>query len=115
MPIGELRTPYRGRPAGSASKLRTWADGLRILRAIVNLVKEERPLGFFATAALMLLAIAGCAGLPLVLEYLRSGLVPRLPTAVIATGLVLAAMLSLACGMILDSVARGRKEIKRLV
>ncbi|MEO9191747.1 MAG: glycosyltransferase family 2 protein, partial [Acetobacteraceae bacterium] len=114
MPIGELRTRYRGRPAGSASKLRTWTDGLRILRAIVKLVKEERPLGFFTAAALLLLVTAAGAGLPVVIEYFRIGLVPRLPTAVLAMGLVLAAMLALACGMILDSVARGRKEMKRL-
>lgn len=114
MPIGELRTRYRGRAAGSASKLRTWADGLRILRAIVQLVKEERPLQFFAGCCVLLLAAGVGAGLPLVFEYLRSGLVPRLPTAVLATGLVLAAMLSLACGLILESVTRGRKEMKRL-
>ncbi len=114
MPIGELRTRYRGRGAGSASKLRTWADGLRILRAIVKLVKEERPLRFFAACCLVLLGMGFGAGLPLVFEYLRTGLVPRLPTAVLATGLALAAMLALACGLILDSVARGRKEMKRL-
>jgi glycosyltransferase involved in cell wall biosynthesis len=114
MPIGELRTRYRGRAAGSASKLRTWADGLRILRAIVKLVKEERPLRFFAACGVLLLMAGIGAGLPLVLEYLRSGLVPRLPTAVLATGLVLASMLALACGLILESVARGRKEMKRL-
>ncbi|HEX5325193.1 MAG TPA: glycosyl transferase, partial [Acetobacteraceae bacterium] len=114
MPIGETPTRYRARPAGSESKLRTWADGLRILRTIVVLLKEERPLQFFALAG-ALLALAGAgAGLPVVLEYLASGLVPRLPTAVLATGLVVLAFLSFACGLILDSVARGRKEIKRL-
>ncbi|HJS86789.1 MAG TPA: glycosyltransferase [Acetobacteraceae bacterium] len=114
MPIGELRTRYRGRGANSASKLRTWADGLRILRAILKLVKEERPLRFFAACCVLLLGAGFGAGLPLVLDYLRTGLVPRLPTAVLATGLVLAAMLALACGLILDSVAHGRKEMKRL-
>jgi Glycosyl transferase family 2 len=114
MPIGELRTRYRGRAAGLASKLRTWADGLRILRAILKLVKEERPLRFFAACCVLLLGAGLGAGLPLVLDYLRTGLVPRLPTAVLATGLVLAAMLALACGLILDSVAHGRKEMKRL-
>ncbi len=114
MPIGELRTRYRGRAAGSASKLRTWADGLRILRAIVKLVKDERPLRFFAFCCVLLLGAGIGAGMPLVFEYLRTGLVPRLPTAVLATGLALAAMLALACGLILDSVARGRKEMKRL-
>ncbi len=114
MPIGEVRTRYRDRPAGSASKLRTWSDGLRILRTIVLLVKEERPLQFFALAGLLLLGTGGVTGLPVILEFLRTGLVPRLPSAVLATELVLAALLAFVCGLILDSVARGRKEMKRL-
>ncbi len=114
MPIAEIPTCYRARPAGSQSKLRTCADGLRILRTIMLLVKEGRPLQFFALAGALLLLAAAGAGLPVVLQYLGSGLVPRLPTAVLATGLVLLGFLSFACGLILDSVARGRKEIKRL-
>ena len=114
MPIGETPTRYRARPSGSQSKLRTWSDGLRILRTIVVLVKEERPLQFFALAGALLLTAGTAAGLPVVLEFLSSGLVPRLPTAVLATGIVVLAFLSFACGLILDSVARGRKEIKRL-
>jgi glycosyltransferase involved in cell wall biosynthesis len=114
MPIAEMPTGYRARRAGSQSKLRTCADGLRILRTIVLLVKEERPLQFFALAGALLLLIAADAGLPVVLQYLASGLVPRLPTAVLATGLVLLGFLSFVCGLILDSVARGRKEFKRL-
>jgi glycosyltransferase involved in cell wall biosynthesis len=114
MPIAELRTRYRGRQQGSASKLRTWTDGLRILRTILLLVKEERPLAFFlSTAAGLLLAAIG-AGLPVVVHFFRTGLVPQLPSAVLATGLGLAAMLAVVCGLILDSVSRGRKEIKRL-
>ena len=114
LPIGETSTHYRERPAGSASKLRTVTDGLRILRTILVLVKEERPLPFFASAGAVLFATGIGAGLPVVTAFLRSGLVPRLPTAVLATGLVLLACLAFACGLILDSVARGRKEIKRL-
>ncbi|HEY6431556.1 MAG TPA: glycosyltransferase family 2 protein [Acetobacteraceae bacterium] len=114
MPIAEVPTGYRARPPGSQSKLRTCADGLRILRTIMLLVKEGRPLQFFALAGALLLLAATGAGLPVVLQYLGSGLVPRLPTAVLATGLVLLGFLSFACGLILDSVARGRKEIKRL-
>ena len=114
MPVGEVRAAYRDRPAGSASKLRTYADGLRILRTIVVLVKEERPLQFFALAALVLLLLGLAFGLPVVVEFVRTGLVPRLPSAVLATGLVLLSFLSTACGLILDSVTRGRKEIKRL-
>jgi hypothetical protein len=114
MPVGEIETAYRERPAGSASKLRTYADGLRILRTIVLLVKEERPLQFFGAAGLLLLLLALLAGVPLFVTYAETGLVPRLPTAVLATGLVLLAFLSQVCGLILDSVARGRKEIKRL-
>jgi hypothetical protein len=114
MPIGERPTRYRARPVGSQSKLRTWSDGLRILRTIFLLLKEERPLQFFAIAGTLLMLAGGFAALPVVLDFLATGLVPRLPTAVLAMGLVLLAFLSFACGLILDSVARGRKEIKRL-
>ncbi|MGI4976860.1 MAG: glycosyltransferase [Janthinobacterium lividum] len=114
MPVGEHPSAYRERPSGSESKLRTWSDGLRILRTIVLLVKEERPLAFFAAAAGMLLALAVLLAVPVVATYLRTGLVPRLPTAVLSTGLVLLSFLALACGLILDSVARGRREAKRL-
>ena len=114
MPIGEIITPYRERPVGSASKLRTYADGIRILHAIVVLIKEERPLQFFSLAALVLLLIGFGLGLPVAMEFWATGLVPRLPTAVLSMGLVLLAFLALASGLILDSVARGRKEAKRL-
>ncbi|MCC6719042.1 MAG: glycosyltransferase [Acetobacteraceae bacterium] len=114
MPVGEVATAYRDRPAGSVSKLRTYSDGARILRTIVVLVKEERPLQFFAICGLVLLAAAILLGAPVVAEFLHTGLVPRLPTAVLAMGLVLIAALSFACGLVLDSVARGRKEVKRL-
>ena len=114
LPIAELPTQYRGRPPGSTSKLRTYADGWRILRTIVVLVKDERPLQFFSLAgAVMLLSGAGLA-VPVLLEFMRTGLVPRLPTAILATALVLLSFQSFACGLILDSVSRGRKEIKRL-
>jgi glycosyltransferase involved in cell wall biosynthesis len=114
MAIGEVRTAYRDRPAGSASKLRTWSDGARILRTIVILVKEERPLQFFSLAGLVLLLLGVGLGIPVVLDFLATGLVPRLPTAVLAMGFVLLSFLSLAAGLILDSVTRGRKEAKRL-
>ena len=114
MPIGEIDTQYKERPQGSVSKLRTYADGFRILRTIVLLVKEERPLPFFFAAAGVLVLLATVLAVPLVLQYSETGLVPRLPTAVLATGLMLLAALSATCGLILDSVARGRKEIKRL-
>ena len=114
MPIGEVPTPYRERPVGSVSKLRTYSDGFRILRTIVLLVKEERPLPFFSAIAGLLLLGAVLLALPVLADFVRTGLVPRLPTAVLATGLVLLASLSLTCGLILDSVTRGRKELKRL-
>jgi glycosyltransferase involved in cell wall biosynthesis len=114
MAIGEVATRYRDRPAGSASKLRTYSDGLRILRTIVVLVKEERPLQFFSLSGLVLLLLGIGLGVPVVLEFLATGLVPRLPTAVLATGLVLLSFLSFAAGLILDSVTRGRREMKRL-
>jgi len=114
MPFGEVPTPYKERPAGSASKLRTYSDGLRILRTIVILVKEERPLQFFASAATIQMVLAFILAVPVFADFISTGLVPRLPTAVLATGIVLLAFLSLTCGMILDSVTRGRKEFKRL-
>ncbi len=114
MPIGEVPTPYKERAAGSESKLRTYSDGFRILRTIALLVKEERPLAFFATIGAVLLLLAVLVAVPVLTEFVRTGLVPRLPTAVLATGLVLLSFLSLTCGLILDSVTRGRKELKRL-
>jgi glycosyltransferase involved in cell wall biosynthesis len=114
MPLGEIRTRYQERPVGSASKLHTYRDGIRILRTILNLVKEERPLMFFASIGLVFVAIALLLGIPVVTEYLRTGLVPRLPTALLSATFVILAFLSLFCGLILDSVARGRKESKRI-
>lgn len=114
MPIVEVSTPYRERPAGSASKLRTYVDGWRILRTIAVLVKEERPLQFFSLAGVVLMLLGLGLGIPVVTEFMLTGLVPRMPTAVLATGLVLLSFLSFACGLILGSVTRGRKEIKRL-
>jgi glycosyltransferase involved in cell wall biosynthesis len=114
MPIGELATSYRGRAAGSRSKLHTLSDGLRILRTIMMLVKQERPLQSFGLTGAILLAAGLGLGLPVILEFLNTGLVPRLPTALLATGLVLASSLAFVCGLVLEQVARGRKELKRL-
>jgi len=114
MPVGEVPTRYKDRPEGSVSKLRTYSDGLRILRTIVVLVKEERPLQFFSRVAAALAVLGLLLGIPVVVEFMRSGLVPRLPSALLATALELLASLAVASGLILDSVARGRKEMKRL-
>jgi glycosyltransferase involved in cell wall biosynthesis len=114
MPIDEVPTPYGARPAGSASKLSTWRDGLRILRMIAFLVREERPLSFFSAAGLVLLLSGLALGLPVVGEFFRTGLVPRLPTALLATGFVVLSFLSFAVGLILDCVTHGRREAKRL-
>ena len=114
MPIAEVPTAYKPRPPGSASKLNTIRDGMRILRTILVLVKEERPLPLFGLAALALLVAGLGLFVPVLLTYLETGLVPRLPTAVLSLGLVLLSFLSLACGLILDTVTRGRKEAKRI-
>ena len=114
MPTQEVQTAYRARPEGSVSKLRTYSDGLRVLRTIMVLVKEERPLQFFALISLVLLVAGLGFGTPVVVDFVHTGLVPRLPTALLATGLALLSFLSLVCGLVLDSVARGRKEFKRL-
>ncbi len=114
MPLGEVKTAYRERPPGSTSKLRTYVDGMRILRTIMTLVKNERPLEFFGIVAAFLLLAGLALGLPVVFEFLETQLVPRLPRAVLAVGMVLLSFLSLSSGLVLASVARGRKEMKRL-
>jgi glycosyltransferase involved in cell wall biosynthesis len=114
LPIGEMDTPYKDRPEGSASKLKTYSDGLRILRTIVVLVKDERPLLFFALTGLVLFVAAIVLAAPVFAEYHRTHLVPRFPTAILAVSLVVLSFLSLVCGLVLDSVSRGRKELKRM-
>jgi len=115
MPVGEMDTPYKDRPEGSSSKLRTYSDGLRILRTIVMLVKDERPLLFFSSASLALFVASIGLSIPILTEYHRTHLVPRFPTAILTMGLMMLSFLSLVCGLILDSVARGRKELRRLI
>jgi hypothetical protein len=114
MPVQEVRAHYRHRAAGTQSKLNTVADGIRILRAIVTLIQQERPLQVFSCISLGFLCLGVGLGMPVVVEFLRTGLVPRLPTALLSMGLVLLSFLSMTCAFILDSVSRGRKENKRL-
>ena len=114
MPMIEMDTRYKERPVGSVSKLNTWRDGFRILSTIGYLVREERPLIFFSFFFFLLAGISLLIGTPVVTEFLQTGQVPRLPTAVLATGLMLLAFLSLTCGLILDTVTRGRWELKRM-
>jgi glycosyltransferase involved in cell wall biosynthesis len=114
MPIAEVATPYRARPAGSASKLRTYRDGFRILMTILNLFKEERPLAFFSIIAGALSLASLILAYPVILTYVETGLVPRFPTAILSTGLMILATLSLTCGFVLDTVTHGRREMKRL-
>jgi glycosyltransferase involved in cell wall biosynthesis len=114
MPIGEVPTEYKDRPHGSASKLNTYRDGIRILNTIVFLVKEEKPLLFFSSVSAVLILLSLLLGIPVVLEFMHSGLVPRLPTALLAAALAISSAVSLACGLILDSVSRGRAEAKRI-
>jgi glycosyltransferase involved in cell wall biosynthesis len=114
VPTAEVVTRYYERPEGSASKLSTYRDGLRILYTMARLFRDVRPLPFFSVCALLFAGMGLWLGAEVVVEYLETGLVPRLPTAVLATGLIVLASLSIVCGMILDSVARGRRETKRL-
>jgi len=114
LPVAEVETPYFARPAGSVSKLSTWRDGLRILRTIVRLYRAERPLPFFCGIGLSLAVLAVALAIPIVITYLEQGLVPRIPTAVLSTGLMILAFLSVACGLVLDTVTRGRREMKML-
>ena len=114
MPLAEIATPYKDRPEGSVSKLSTFKDGFRILWTIIVLVKEERPMQFFSLLAVFFAVIGAFLVAPIVLEFLHTGLVPRLPTAVLSMGLVILSFLSLSCGLILDTVTRGRQEMKRM-
>lgn len=114
MPIMEVETPYGARPEGSTSKLSTYGDGFRILRLILNLYKHERPLLYFGALAALLALAAVALGIPIILEYARTGLVPRFPTAILATGITILASLSFTAGIILETVTRGRQELKRL-
>jgi glycosyltransferase involved in cell wall biosynthesis len=114
LPIAEVPTPYRERPIGSTSKLRTYRDGVRILRTIVTLIKQEKPLQFFASVSACLAIVSTALAVPVIQTFLRTGLVPRLPTAVLSMGIMLLAFLSLTCGLVLETVTRGRVEAKRL-
>jgi glycosyltransferase involved in cell wall biosynthesis len=114
VPIAEVATPYKERPAGSVSKLRTFKDGFRIISTIARLLKEERPMYFFGVMSVALMLLSLSTGLPVVREFLRTGLVPRMPTVVLAASLMMLAFLSLTCGLILDTVTKGRIEQKRL-
>jgi len=114
MPVGELETAYFARLEGSHSKLNTYRDGARILRTILTLYRVEKPLQFFGLAAGLFAGAAVVLAIPLVVTYLNTGLVPRFPTAILATGLMILAFLNLFTGLILDTVVRGRREMRRL-
>ena len=114
MPIGELDTPYGARLEGSTSKLSTYRDGFRIMLMITKLFKNERPLFFFSIIFALLALLSLGLSLPVLLTYLETGLVPRLPTAVLAASTMLLGFLALTCGLILDTVTHGRRELKRL-
>jgi glycosyltransferase involved in cell wall biosynthesis len=114
LPVGEIRTPYYARPDGSVSKLNTWRDGFRILWTIFRLYRSERPLNFFSAIGVSLAIAAVGIAIPIFVTYFETGAVPRLPTAVLSTGLMVVAVLSFLAGLILDTVTRGRREIKLL-
>jgi glycosyltransferase involved in cell wall biosynthesis len=114
MPVGEVVTRYGARPEGSESKLSTYRDGWRILRTILTLFRIERPVLYFGMIGLALALLAVILAIPLVVTYVQTGLVPRFPTALMATGLVIVAFLCFFTGLILDTVVRGRREVRRL-
>lgn len=114
MPIREVDTYYKSRVEGSVSKLNTYRDGIKILRMIFDLLREERPLFFFTSMAALLAAASMALAYPVVIVYLHTHLVPRMPTAILATGLAILSALSLTCGFVLDTVARGRRTSKIL-
>jgi glycosyltransferase involved in cell wall biosynthesis len=115
MAVAELDTDYKERPPGSASKLRTFRDGWRILLAITNLMRNERPLLFFSLVGLVIALTAIGLAAPVVVEYAHTGAVRRFPTAILCTGLGVISVTCLATGLILDLIAHVRREAKRLV
>jgi len=114
LPVAEIETPYYARPEGSFSKLNTWRDGFRILGTMVKLYRSERPLRFFAVIGGVLALAAVILAIPIVITFIETGLVPRLPTAVLSMGLMIMALLSVSSGLVLDTVTRGRREMKML-
>lgn len=114
MPVGEVETIYAARPEGSESKLSTYSDGWRILKTIVTLYRVERPVLFYGSIGALLVALAIILALPLAVTYLQTGLVPRFPTAILVTGMIIIAVLCFFAGLILDTVTRGRREVRRL-
>jgi glycosyltransferase involved in cell wall biosynthesis len=114
LPVAEIETPYYARPEGSVSKLNTWRDGFRILGTILKLYRSEKPLRFFAGIGIVLSVISIVLAIPVLVTYLEQGLVPRLPTAVLSMGLMILAVLSVSSGLVLDTVTRGRREMKLL-
>ena len=114
IPTAEMPTPYYARPAGSHSKLNTWRDGLRIVATILKLYRSEKPLRFFTTISITLAAMSVILAIPLFLTYVEEGVVPRFPTAILSTGIMLVAVIALFSGLILDTVSRGRREAKLL-
>lgn len=115
MPVMEVPTPYNERPEGSVSKLNTWRDGFKILMMIIKLTKRGRPMFFFSSFGALLALSAVIIAMPLLQTYLETGLVPRFPTAILATGIMIMAMLSVTAGLILNTVATGRLEMKRMM
>ncbi len=115
MPYGEVNTNYGSRPEGSESKLSTYKDGWKILKTIGRLYISERPFSFFGLIALLIALFAIAISIPLVLEYVRAGVVPRFPTAILSASMMVCALLSFVCGLVQDNVTRGRHEMKRLI
>jgi glycosyltransferase involved in cell wall biosynthesis len=114
MPVGEIETRYGARPEGSHSKLSTFRDGWRILKTIATLYRVERPVLFYGGIGALLLVAAMLLAVPLVATFLQTGLVPRFPTAILVTGMTIIAVLCFFAGLILDTVTRGRREMRRL-
>jgi glycosyltransferase involved in cell wall biosynthesis len=114
VPVAEVAGSYRGRPAGSSSKLGTYSDGLRILATVIRLLRHGRPLMFFGVLGVVLAAVAVALGIPILETFLHTHKVPRFPTAILATGLVVLSAISFASGLLLDTVTRGRREAKIL-
>jgi hypothetical protein len=114
LPVAEIETPYYARLEGSFSKLNTWRDGFRIFGTILKLYRSEKPLRFFMAIGIFLMLVSIGLVIPIIITYLEQGIVPRLPTAILSMGLMILGVLSVSSGLVLDTVTRGRREMKLL-
>ena len=108
--LKEIPIEYRDRPEGSESKLNTFRDGYRVLMMLASLFKDYKPMGFFSISSILFSILGLISGIPVIIEFVKTSFVSKIPSAVLAVGFILVAILSLSCGLILDTIAKNNKK-----